>query len=103
MVERLYDTSARHQVSGRQSTIELRWLEERTQYAEGLSPSAIAQELNRKGIPGPRGLKWRDTAIRGHVDRGTGILNNEHYRGRIIFNRRNSTRPDMNGSRIIPL
>jgi hypothetical protein len=39
-------------------------------------------------VPGPRGLKWRDTAIRGHVDRGTGILNNEAYRGRLIFNRR---------------
>lgn len=65
----------------------IRWIF--AQYADGLSPSAIAQELNRKGIPGPRGLKWRDTAIRGHVDRGTGFLNNEAYRGRIIFNRRN--------------
>ncbi len=25
---------------------------------------------------------------RGHIDRGTGILNNEAYRGRLIFNRR---------------
>ncbi len=58
------------------------------EYARGRSPIQIAEELNRRGVPGPRGLKWRDTAIRGHVDRGTGILNNEAYRGRLIFNRR---------------
>ncbi|MCJ8240630.1 recombinase family protein [Peteryoungia algae] len=57
-------------------------------YADGVSPSAIAVELNRRGIPGPRAAAWRDTAIRGHVDRGTGILNNELYLGRAIWNRR---------------
>ncbi len=57
-------------------------------YAGGMSPSAIAVELNRRGIPGPRAAAWRDTAIRGHVDRGTGILNNELYLGRAIWNRR---------------
>ncbi|WP_412050167.1 recombinase family protein [Hoeflea sp. Naph1] len=59
------------------------------EYANGRSPIQIAQELNRREVPGPRGYKWRDTAIRGHVNRGTGILNNESYRGRTIFNRRN--------------
>ena len=57
-------------------------------YAEGVSPRDIAIQLNRRGIPGPRGFAWRDTAIRGHVDRGTGILNNELYIGRAIWNRR---------------
>lgn len=57
-------------------------------YANGVSPSAIAVALNMKGIPGPRGIRWRDTAIRGHVDRGTGILNNELYVGRVVWNRR---------------
>ncbi|MBU0831160.1 MAG: recombinase family protein [Alphaproteobacteria bacterium] len=57
-------------------------------YADGVSPSAIAVALNKKGIPGPRGIRWRDTAIRGHVDRGTGILNNELYVGRVVWNRR---------------
>jgi DNA invertase Pin-like site-specific DNA recombinase len=65
----------------------IRWIFE--EYAKGKSPSMIAQELNKRGVAGPRGAKWRDTAIRGHVDRGTGILNNEAYRGRVIFNRRN--------------
>ncbi len=57
-------------------------------YADGMSPRDIAQLLNKEGIPGPRGSKWRDTAIRGHVGRGSGILNNESYIGRIVWNRR---------------
>ena len=57
-------------------------------YADGMSPRDIAHLLNNEGVPGPRGRKWRDTAIRGHVGRGTGILNNESYIGRIVWNRR---------------
>ncbi|WP_353844844.1 recombinase family protein [Rhizobium sp. CSW-27] len=57
-------------------------------YADGMSPRDIAQLLNKEGVPDPRGRKWRDTAIRGHVGRGSGILNNESYIGRIVWNRR---------------
>jgi site-specific DNA recombinase len=56
-------------------------------YARGLSPRAIAKKLNEKGIPGPSGQLWRDTTIRGHFTRGTGILNNELYIGRLVWNR----------------
>ena len=56
-------------------------------YAAGQSPRAIARKLNKKGIPGPSGGPWRDTAIRGHFTRGTGILNNELYIGRLVWNR----------------
>jgi site-specific DNA recombinase len=56
-------------------------------YAAGLSPRAIAKKLNKKGVPGPSGGLWRDTTIRGHVTRGTGILNNELYVGRLVWNR----------------
>ena len=56
-------------------------------YAAGASPRAIARQLNAEGIPGPHGREWRDTAIRGHVLRGTGILNNELYVGRLVWNR----------------
>ena len=59
------------------------------EYASGVSPRDIAKRLNAEGIDGPRGLKWRDTAIRGHVSRGTGILNNEIYLGRMIWNKQN--------------
>jgi site-specific DNA recombinase len=56
-------------------------------FAAGLSPRAIARKLNQKGIAGPSGRSWRDTTIRGHFGRGTGILNNELYIGRLIWNR----------------
>lgn len=61
------------------------WIFER--YADGLSPVKIADELNARGVPGPRGRRWQGTAIRGHRNRGSGILNNQAYIGRIIFNR----------------
>ena len=66
----------------------VRWIIE--QYALGRSPQDMAIELNARVpfVPGPRGALWRDTAIRGHRDRGSGILNNETYIGRIVFNRR---------------
>ena len=53
-----------------------------------MSPRDIALLLNEEKVTGPRGRKWRDTAIRGHVGRGTGILNNESYIGRMVWNRR---------------
>lgn len=59
------------------------------EYASGVSPRDIAKGLNAERISGPRGSKWRDTAIRGHVSRGTGILNNQMYLGRMIWNKRN--------------
>ncbi|CAN7388783.1 recombinase family protein [Pararhizobium sp. LjRoot255] len=54
-----------------------------------MSPRDIAHLLNNESVTGPRGKKWRDTAIRGHVSRGTGILNNESYIGRMVWNKRN--------------
>jgi hypothetical protein len=56
-------------------------------YAAGLSPRAIAKKLNQKVTPGPSGRLWRDTTIRGHYTRATGILNNELYLGRLVWNR----------------
>lgn len=55
-------------------------------FAGGKSPRAIARDLNADGIPGPKGLAWRDTSIRGDVRRGTGIINNELYVGVRVWN-----------------
>ena len=54
------------------------------EFAAGTSPRTIAKRLNAEGVPGPRGKAWRDTAIRGHRTRGTGIVNNELYVGRLV-------------------
>ena len=70
------------------------------EFAAGRSPKAIAQGLIRDGIPGPRGELWRDTAIRGHRQRGTGILNNELYLGRLIWNRLRYVKDPATGRRV---
>jgi site-specific DNA recombinase len=70
------------------------------EFAAGHSPQSIAQGLNRDQIPGPRGLQWRDSAIRGHRQRGTGILNNELYLGRLIWNRLRYVKDPSTGKRV---
>lgn len=47
---------------------------------------AIACGFNGGQIPGPRGNKWRDTAIRG-LSRQIGTFNNSRYCGRYVFNK----------------
>ena len=56
-------------------------------YAGGKSPRHIARDLNDENISGPEGRPWIDTTIRGQVDRGTGLLNNTLYIGRLSWNR----------------
>lgn len=56
-------------------------------YAAGESPRKIALQLNAEGIPGPRGGAWSSSTINGNRERGTGILNNELYVGRLVWNR----------------
>ena len=51
-----------------------------------ISPKKIAAALNREGVPGPRGGTWSHSTINGNRERGTGILNNEVYVGRLIWN-----------------
>ncbi len=70
------------------------------EFADGRSPRTIAQGLNADGIPGPRGLLWRDTAIRGHRTRGTGLLNNELYVGRLVWNRLRYVKDPQTGRRV---
>ena len=69
-------------------------------FANGRSPRSIARALNAEGIPGPHGRQWRDTAIRGHLQRGTGILNNELYIGRLVWNRLRYIKDPETGKRV---
>ena len=69
-------------------------------FADGISPRAIAQRLNAEGVPGPRGALWRDTAIRGHRTRGTGLINNELYIGRLVWNRLRYVKDPETGRRV---
>ena len=69
-------------------------------FADGASPIAIAKTLNAEHISGPAGRAWRDTTIRGHALRGTGILRNELYIGRLVWNRMTYIRDPATGRRV---
>jgi len=56
-------------------------------YADGKSPKKIAFELNAERIVAPRGGAWSASTINGNRARGTGIINNELYIGRLVWNR----------------
>src|SRR5262249_14986981 len=71
-----------------------------TDFAAGKSPRRIAAELNRDGIPGPGGRPWGDTTIRGHALGGTGVLRNELYVGRLVWNRLRYTKDPATGRRV---
>jgi DNA invertase Pin-like site-specific DNA recombinase len=57
------------------------------QYGAGVPPKRIALSLNAAGIAAPRGGAWTGSTINGNRARGTGILNNEMYVGRLVWNR----------------
>ena len=71
-----------------------------SEFATGKSPRRIAAELNRDGKPGPGGRPWGDTTIRGHGLRGTGILRNELYIGRLVWNRLRYSKDPSTGRRV---
>ena len=68
-------------------------------YADGMSTRKIAALLNREGIPGPRGGSWGSNTINGHRGRRNGILNNELYRGRLVYGRQRFVRDPDTGKR----
>ncbi|MBO1329601.1 recombinase family protein, partial [Acetobacter suratthaniensis] len=69
-------------------------------FAAGVSPRLIARTLNDEGVPGPQGNPWVDTTIRGHVQRGTGLINNELYIGRLVWNRLRYMKNPSTGRRV---
>src|SRR5215472_384331 len=73
------------------------------EFTTGKSPRAIARDLNADRIAGPRGRPWSDTTIRGHTLRGTGILHNELYVGRLVWNRQRYIKDPQTGRRLARL
>ena len=70
------------------------------EFANGASPRGIARRLNEEGVPGPRGKVWTDAALRGHAKRGRGIVNNELYIGRQVWNRQRFVKNPDTGRRV---
>jgi len=79
-------------------------------YADGMSTRRIAALLNAEAVP-PPGARWKNRqgvqrtwshgAIYGDPKRGLGILNNEKYVGRLIWNRSTWPRdPDQDAKQV---
>ncbi len=72
-------------------------------YARNKSPRAIASQLNSEGVPSPSGKNWSQSTINGNRRRGTGILNNELYVGRLVWNRQRFIKDPDTGRRVTRL
>ena len=70
------------------------------EYTNGRSAKAIAQTLNREAIVGPHGGAWGPSTIAGNAARGSGILNNELYVGRLVWNRLRYIKDPSTGKRV---
>ncbi|MFM9939772.1 MAG: recombinase family protein [Hyphomicrobiaceae bacterium] len=70
------------------------------EYAGGKGPLAIVRDLNKEGVPGPSGGKWNSSALLGSTKRRNGILNNELYRGTIVYNRQRFIKDPATGKRV---
>jgi site-specific DNA recombinase len=64
---------------------QVRWIFAR--YAGGWSCQKIGATLNAQGVRGPRGGTWSVSALYGSPAKGAGVLNNELYVGRYVWNR----------------
>jgi site-specific DNA recombinase len=71
-----------------------------TEYIAGRSPRAIAHDLNRDGVAPPRGSRWNASTINGNHRRGNGVINNELYRGRLIWNKVRMVKDPDSGRRV---
>jgi site-specific DNA recombinase len=70
------------------------------EFVAGVSPKQIAKNLNREKVAGPFGGAWSPSTIYGNGKRGTGILNNELYIGRLVWNRLRYVKNPDTGKRV---
>src|SRR5512147_502008 len=71
-----------------------------SEFADDKSSRAIAWALNKDGIPGPFCNAWGPSTIHGNSKRGNGILNNELYVGRLVWNRQRFIKDPDTGKRV---
>jgi hypothetical protein len=88
--------SGRRSINKSEAEVVLRIFRE---YSLGVSPREIAKKLNRDRIIGPGGSTWGPSTINGNRERGTGILNNELYIGRLVWNRQRYMKDPATGKR----
>ncbi|WP_082907737.1 recombinase family protein [Bradyrhizobium neotropicale] len=69
-------------------------------YAAGRSPREIALDLNREDVPPPRGRRWNGSTINGNAKRAAGLIFNELYAGRIVWNKVRMVKDPDTGKRL---
>ena len=69
-------------------------------YAADASPKQICKALNKEAVPGPQGALWGPSTIHGNPKRGIGILHNELYVGRMVWNRQRFLKDPDSGKRV---
>jgi site-specific DNA recombinase len=70
------------------------------EFVNGASPRKIAKKLNAKSVKAPRGDAWSANTINGNLQRGGGILLNELYAGRIVWNKVRMVKDPKTGKRL---
>ncbi|MCB8836909.1 recombinase family protein [Aurantimonas sp. VKM B-3413] len=70
------------------------------EYVRGTSPKTICRQLNSEGVKAPRGKFWTPSALIGFEKRGTGILRNPLYAGRLVWNRVRMVKDPATGKRV---
>ncbi len=91
------DDRGRRLINEREAAIVRRIFAE---YAADNGSLAIVKDLNREGEPGPSGGKWNVSALVGSAKRRNGLLNNELYRGTIVYNRQRFVKDPATGKRV---
>jgi hypothetical protein len=70
------------------------------EYVDGRTPREIAHDLNSDNIAPPRGRAWNASTINGNRERGAGILQNELYVGRLVWNKVRMVKDPETGKRL---
>lgn len=71
------------------------------EFADGRSPIDIAVRLTRDGCPMPRSATaWQSSTIYGWAERRSGILRNDLYAGRIVWNKSKMVKDPETGKRV---
>ncbi|MHC4041560.1 recombinase family protein [Bradyrhizobium sp. 23AC] len=70
------------------------------EYVSGRTPREIAHDLNKEGISPPRGRAWNASTINGNLERGAGVLQNELYVGRLVWNKVRMVKDPDTGKRL---
>jgi site-specific DNA recombinase len=71
-----------------------------SEFAQGYTAREIAGRLNADKIEPPHGLRWNASTIYGNAQRGNGMLLNEIYVGKIVWNKVRMVKDPTTGKRL---